>query len=188
MFYSKINFKLKSKNDVYSYIVIINILIIQIRNIINKTYIVSRYVKLNRVFDYEKRNYYIITQKNIYLIIKLKKQIFKNLFKLVLTKLVNVLMLIDELILNLSTANNNVIFNTSVIITKFVIIEIIISREIIIYNNEKTSYQLKKIIDQFFTLWINHNQFIDISKKMFINLTFDVKMQISKFYSLNKQN
>ena len=92
------------------------------------------------------------TSKNAHLIVKLKKQIFKNSFKLTLTKLVNVSILVDELILNLSTINNNVIFNTSVTIIKLVIIEIIISREIIIYNSETIRCQLKKIIDQFFTL------------------------------------
>ena len=55
MFHSKINFELKSKNDVYFYIVDVNMSIIQIRNIINETYIVSRHVKLNRVLDYEKK-------------------------------------------------------------------------------------------------------------------------------------
>ena len=91
------------------------------------------------------------TQKNAHLIVKLKKQIFKNSFKLILTKLINVLMLVDELILNLSTINNNVVFNTNVT-TKFVTIKMTISREIIIYDNQKTRCQLEKIIDQFLTL------------------------------------
>ena len=70
------------------------------------------------------------------------------------------------------------------------IIEMITSREIIIYDDDQTRCQLKKIIDQFFILWIDYNQFIDILKKkwMFINLTFDVKMQIVKFYSLSKRD
>ena len=55
IFYSKINFELKSKNNVYFYIVDVNILMIQIRNIINEIYIVLRHVKLNRVFDYKKK-------------------------------------------------------------------------------------------------------------------------------------
>ena len=152
IFHSKINFELKSKNDVYFHIVDVNISMIQIRNVIDEIYIISRHAKLNRVLDYEKKNCYKTTQKNVYLIIKLKKQIFKNSFKLTLTKLVNVLILVDELILNLLTISNNVVFNTSVTITKFVIIEMIISREIIIYNNEKTRCQSEKIIDQFFTL------------------------------------
>ena len=72
-FYSKINLELKSKNDVYFHIVDVNILIIQIRNVIDKTYIISRYVKLSRVFHYEKKDDYITTSKNVHLTIKLKK-------------------------------------------------------------------------------------------------------------------
>ena len=89
------------------------------------------------------------TSKNAYLIIKLKKQVSRNSFKLTLIDLINVSMLIDELILNLFTINNNVVFNTSVYI---VIIEIATSRDIIIYENENARDQLKKIIDQFSTL------------------------------------
>ena len=111
IFHSKINFELKSKKDVYSHIVNVNSFIIQIRNIIDETYIISRYVKLSRVLDYEKKNYYMTTSKNAHLIVKSKKQIFKNSFKLVLTKFVNVSMLIDELILNLVTIVNNVVFD-----------------------------------------------------------------------------
>ena len=138
MFYSKINFELKSKNNVYFHIVNVDISIIQIRNIINEIYISSRHVKLNQVFNYEKKNCYIITQKNAHLIIKFKKQIFKNSFKLALTKLVNVLILIDELIFTLFIVNNNVVvFNINVfVVIEFVIIEIITSREIIIYDDD----------------------------------------------------
>ena len=63
IFHSKIKFELKSKNDVYFYIVDINISIIQIRNVIDETYIVSRYVKLNRVLDYKKKILYSNVEK-----------------------------------------------------------------------------------------------------------------------------
>ena len=55
MFHSKINFELKSKKNVYFHIVDVNISMIQIRNVIDEIYIISRHVKLNRVLDYEKR-------------------------------------------------------------------------------------------------------------------------------------
>ena len=185
IFHSKINLELKSKNNVYFHHVNVNIFMIQIRNIINKTYIISRHIKLNYVLDYEKKNCYMTTSKNAYLTIKLKKQIFKNSFKLILTKLVNVSMLIDELTLNLTTIINNVVFDIDVFNTTTKLIanrislisEIITLRNIIIYKNELTRNQLKQIIDQFFTLWIDYNLSIDISKKKkLIDLTFNVKM------------
>ena len=177
IFYSKINFELKSKNDVYFHIFDVNMLIIQTRNVINKIYIISRHVKLNRVFDYEKKNYYITTSKNAYLIVKLKKQIFKNLFKLILAKFVDVFMFVFELLFNIIftiiifskninmfeinfTTNNNVVFNINVFTTNIksiinrisLINEITTTREIIIYNNKQTRTKLKIIIDKFFTL------------------------------------
>ena len=105
IFYSKINFELKLKNYVYSYIVNINIFMIQIRNIIEKIYIISRHVKLNRILDYKKKDYYLTNSKNIYLTIKSKKQIFRNFFNLVLTKLINVFIFVFELIFNLIIAS-----------------------------------------------------------------------------------
>ena len=113
IFYSKFFFDFKSKENVYSYIININIFIIQFRNIIDKTYIVSYYVKLNRVLDYEKKNYYITTSKNAYLTIKFKKQLFRNSFKLVLTRFINIFMFVFELILNLIIASYNVVVELS---------------------------------------------------------------------------
>ena len=134
IFYSKINLELKLKNNVYFHIVNVNISIIQIRNIIDETYIVSRHVKLNHVLDYEKKDCYLINSKNVYLIVKLKKQVFKNLFKLALTKFVNVLILLNELIFNLFNVNN-VVFNINVfVVIEFVIIKMITLRKIIIYD------------------------------------------------------
>ena len=55
MFYSKISFDFKSKNDVFIYIVDVNMNIIQIRNVTHKTIIISRYAKLKRVMNYKKK-------------------------------------------------------------------------------------------------------------------------------------
>ena len=70
-----------------------------------------------------------------------------------LIDLTNVSILIDELIFTLSIVNNNVVFNINVfVVIEFVIIKIITSREIIIYDDNQTECQLEKIIDQFFVL------------------------------------
>ena len=132
-------------------------LIIQMRNVIDEMYIISRHVKLNRVLDYEKKNYYLANSKNAHLTIKSKKQIFRNSFKLLLIDFANFLLLIFELILKLVNINQKLIVELSQVnhiftTTKFVIIEIVTSRDIIIYDNEYTRRQLKQIIDQFLTL------------------------------------
>ena len=143
--------------------------IIQIRNVIDETYIVSRHVKLNRVLDYEKKIYCLTNSKKTHLTIKLKKQLFKNSFKLTLTKFIDVFIFVFELILKLIIVNHEIIVKLSqtnfivnaktfVITTKSIISkissinEIITTREIIVYDDELTRTKLKKIIDQFFIL------------------------------------
>ena len=56
MFHSKVNLELKlKKKNIYFYIINVNMSIIQIRNIIDEIYIISRHVELNRIFDYKKK-------------------------------------------------------------------------------------------------------------------------------------
>ena len=55
MFYFKVLFNLSSKNNVFIYIINVNIFIIQICNVINKITIILRYTKLNRILNYEKK-------------------------------------------------------------------------------------------------------------------------------------
>ena len=99
------------------------------------------------------------------------------MFKLALTKFVDVFIFVFELIFNIIfitiifnkiikvfkinfTINNNVVLiinvftskTKSMINQKTSISEIITTREIIIYNNEKTRVNLKTIIDQFFLM------------------------------------
>ena len=95
MFHSKISFDFESKSDVFIHIVDVNMNIIQIRNVTHKTIIIFRYAKLKRVMNYEKKDYYLTSSNNVHLVVKSKKQIFKNSFKLILIDLVTIVMYID---------------------------------------------------------------------------------------------
>ena len=55
MFYFEISFNLNLKNNVFIYIINVNVFMIQIRNVINKITIILRYAKLNRILNYEKK-------------------------------------------------------------------------------------------------------------------------------------
>ena len=55
MFYFEISFNLNLKNNVFIYIINVNVFMIQIRNVINKIIIISRYAKLNRILNYKKK-------------------------------------------------------------------------------------------------------------------------------------
>ena len=66
MFYSKVSFNLNSKNNVFIYIVDVNILIIQIRNIIYKATIIFRYIKLKHVINFKKKMLFNFVRKRLF--------------------------------------------------------------------------------------------------------------------------
>ena len=88
MFYSEAFFDLGSEGDVFTHIVDANISMVQIRNVTHKATIIFCYAKLERVINYEKKRCYLASLKNAHLVVKPKKQMFKNFFKLVLIGLV----------------------------------------------------------------------------------------------------
>ena len=55
MFHFKTSFNFDAENDVFIYIIDVNMSIIQIRNITSKIVIIFRHVKLKRIMNYEKK-------------------------------------------------------------------------------------------------------------------------------------
>ena len=55
MFHFETSFNFEVKNDVFIYIIDINMSIIQIRNVTSKIVIIFRHVKLKRIINYEKK-------------------------------------------------------------------------------------------------------------------------------------
>ena len=200
MFHLKASFDFDSKNDVFIYIVDVNINMIQIRNATHKTIIIFRHVKLKRVMNYEKKDCYLTLSNDAHLTIKSKKQIFKNLFKLALANLVTIVMYIDMIqqwsfsIITTKIVTTN-IFDVQHIIVIIVseaksflsIMKTIFFRKIIIYENEVIRVKLKTIIDRFSKLWIDREQIINISKNewMSIDIISNSKILLIKSYSLN---
>ena len=157
MFHSKTFFNFDVENDVFIYIINVNMSMIQIRNVTSKIVIIFRHVKLKRIMNYEKKNCYLTSFENVHLTIKSKKIMFKNLFKLTL---------VDLIVAIVYFANSTFLFIISIFVnfiakSKF---ETITFRKIIIYNDSATRVKLKKIINKFFKLWIDKNQIVDIFK------------------------
>ena len=145
MFHSKTFFNFDVENDVFIYIINVNMSMIQIRNVTSKIVIIFRHVKLKRIMNYEKKNCYLTSFENVHLTIKSKKIMFKNLFKLTL---------VDLIVAIVYFANSTFLFIISIFVnfiakSKF---ETITFRKIIIYNDSATRVKLKKIINKFFKL------------------------------------
>ena len=47
----------------------VNTFVIHVRNAINKSTIISKYIKFDKISNFEKKNYYHVDSTNVYLII-----------------------------------------------------------------------------------------------------------------------
>ena len=66
-FYFKQNFvALKSKDSFFNYIIDANIVVVQIRNILNRSYVLSKNAKIDMLRDFEKKECYLAASKNCY--------------------------------------------------------------------------------------------------------------------------
>ena len=149
MFHFETFFDLSSESGVFTHIVDANISIIQIRNVTHRTTIISRYAKLKRIMNYEKKECYLTFSKNAHLAIKPKKQVFKKFFKLTLIGLVTVAMFtdVDNSPSPASLAISEIASKPTTSVMKAVIF-----RGITIYGDKAIRVKLKAVIDRFFEL------------------------------------
>ena len=70
LFYFQKNNRLNSKNDFFIYVIDVNFVAIQIRNVTNQSIIVSRNFKFDKLRNYDKKNYYLVNFDNRHLIVK----------------------------------------------------------------------------------------------------------------------
>ena len=63
------SFDFETKNDIMTYIINVKTFVIHVRNIIDKLIIVFKHIKLDKIFDFEKKNYYHVDSTNVHLTI-----------------------------------------------------------------------------------------------------------------------
>lgn len=68
-FLSKFNITLESSDDFFAHIVNTNIKTIQVKNVFNKVFIISKIFLIDKLQNYDKNNCYLAYSKNIYLAI-----------------------------------------------------------------------------------------------------------------------
>ena len=130
---------------------------IQMRNVINEIIVILRHAKLNRILNYEKKNCYQTSSKNVHLIVKSKKHVFKNFFKLIFVDLIIVAMLIEIVHhSSISVAVSEIVNVRQKIFVvfndKMSVMKIVTFRDITIYDDELTRVKLKIVTKQFFEL------------------------------------
>ena len=63
------SFDFETKNNIMTYIINVKTFVMHVRNAINKSIIVFKYIKLDKIFDFEKKNCYHVDSTNVYLTI-----------------------------------------------------------------------------------------------------------------------
>ena len=64
-----ISLDFKIENNIITHVMNVNIFMIHVRNVINKSITMSKYIKLNKIIDFDEKNYYYVDNTNIYLTI-----------------------------------------------------------------------------------------------------------------------
>ena len=62
-------FDLEIENDIMTYIINVNTFMIHVRNVIDKSIMMLKYIKLNKIIDFDEKNYYHVDNTNTYLTI-----------------------------------------------------------------------------------------------------------------------
>ena len=62
-------FNFETKNDIITHIINVKTFVVHVRNATNKSIIVFKYIKFDKIFDFEKKNYYHVDSTNVHLTI-----------------------------------------------------------------------------------------------------------------------
>ena len=62
-------FDFETKNDIITYIINVKTFVVHVQNIIHKSIIVFKYIKFDKIFDFEKKNCYHVDSTNVHLTI-----------------------------------------------------------------------------------------------------------------------
>ena len=195
------NVKLKSNDEFFVHIVDVNVDVVQIRNVTNKSCIIFRNVKIDKFHDFEKENCYVVDSKNRHLaaitifnwIIKLKHLtilefvIFVDVKKII-TVSVSKLKKSFFIIAAAFSININISFifeisnsmhdwwktNTNIyfsIILSSNVSKRVTSNDITIYDNVSTYDRFFVVANAYFDIWRDSENIVNISKKNWMSIS-----------------
>ena len=190
-FHSISNTRLELDEDFFAHITDANIAVVQIKNVISQSCVLSRNAKVGKFRNYEKQNCYVAHSKNNYLVVVLAiswTTKIKQLTILDLAIFVDVqksfekssisstlfTTLVFSINLDTSIVSNvfEIIYNwwksfANVLLSIFnsKILKRVTANEITIYENAIVYDRLSIVAKIYFTIWKNNEKSINISKK-----------------------
>ena len=163
----------ETKNNIMTYIINVKTFIIHVWNIIDKSIIVFKYIKFDKIFDFEKKNCYHVDSTNVHLTIDVnwKRRVVIALIDFVVT-IISILIKIKlnalSIYIVISIMTHVVIL---IIIIHFVILiaflKITTLNDIIIYETLfEIQYKLQNIAKVFLIIWKNNDDIVNVLKKI----------------------
>ena len=205
------NVRFESNDEFFVYIVDVNIDVVQIRNVINKSCIISRNVKIDNFHNFEEKNCYVVDSKNRHFaaiavfnwITKLKHlAIFEFVIfvdvKKIITVSVSKLRKFFFIIVSAFSININTSFifeisnsihdwwksNTDIhflITLSSDVSERITSNDIIIYDNVSTYDRFFVVANAYFDIWRDNEDIVNISNKNWMSISTIIKTKSNAF-------
>ena len=168
---------------------------IYVRNVIDKSITMLKYIKLNKIINFDEKDYYYINNTNVYLTINInwKRRVIIVLinFTTTTTLILTRINLVELYIMTSIIKSIIVLIVTIYIVVLIIFLKNTISNDIIIYEIlSKTQHKLQNITKIFLIIWKNNNNIMNVLKKnwILIKTIFEIKSKLSRVYSIKFQN
>lgn len=183
------------ENDFFAHITNAHIVTVQVRNVINQSITISKNAHLDKLQDYdEEEECFFVVFENRHLTVKSTDWLRKT-FKWIIvdvTDLTALEKIFYDSTMSLKSISSIFIFNVSIVVnlTQFNL-EIVLSNDIIVYDDASICARLSTIAKIFLNIWQEKTtETIKLFEKewMSIDIISDVKSKSSRIFRLSKQN
>ena len=183
----KSNQMLKQKNNFFTVIIDFNSMTIQIRNVNNQFYRISRNLKIDNFRDFEKNNCYAINVDDNHFATMSSTnwtKRFRQLDVIDLIIFVDVVDIVKFELLNVASLQMSFVSSFDDVI------EIVMFNDITIYDDKSVYARLFIVTKTYSKIWRDIENIMNIFEKdwMIIFIDVDVKSKIVKVYSLSSKN
>ena len=181
LFESKTFTVLSLNDDFLAHVISVNMMIVQIRNIFNEIFIVSKHFRVETLIDYAEEKCYVVFSENAHLAVKFN---FKSDWWFKTKKFLAI-----ECAFVVTTAATFMSFfasRASMSIDLHISMKTVTQNEIIIYDDLSIYSRLFTVIESYLSIWNDIEEIVNMLEFewMLINTLTEVKSNLAKMYSL----
>ena len=196
----KQNFQvLNSEKNFFNHITDVQIIVVQIRNVNNKSYILFKNVKINMLRNYEEKNCYNTSSNNRHFAIVFSRSWIKILRNVVMMNLVEIFAnFINQAEISSSAQVNSIISITDVVSqvqndssNSLFILKIVMFIDITVFDEQFIYNRLFTVTNAYSKIWRDiEKNIVNISENqwMFISILSNAKSNVNKIYFFNSKD